>query len=178
MPALDDKGVRRRYPWNFMGSHGSEPWSAGHHGQLEDYQDLGAPSAIPRRKYRIPVSSESTALIQVISCYHRQSGAQTHSGQPCLIVCVCAGLPARPLEQPSLIVTSKSAKAWSGKMFAIQISSGQPSLNLCEEVPTNQITRPAEPARFNRDNSAQSDQPSSVGRRGSPGLSEPEFERV
>ena len=32
MPALDDKGVRRRYPWNFMGSHGSEPWPAGPQG--------------------------------------------------------------------------------------------------------------------------------------------------
>ena len=175
MPAPDDKGVRRRYPWNFMGSDGSEPWSAGQHGRLEDNRDLGTPLAIPRREYRIPVTSESTALSQVISCYYPQSGALTHSGQLSLIVCVCAGLPARPPERPSLIVSSKSAEARSVTTFAIQISSGQPSLNPCEEVPTNQITRPAEPARFNRVNSAQSDQPSSVGRRGSLGLSEPEF---
>ena len=100
---------------------------------------------------------------------------QTHSGQPGLIVSVCAGLSARPLEQPSLIVTSKSAEGRSGTMFATQISSGQPSLNQCEEVPTNQITRPAEPARYNRFISAQSDRPSCVGRRGIFGLTEPEF---
>ena len=98
MPALDDKGVWRRYHSNFMGSYGSEPWPAGHHGQLEDNRVLGAPSAIPRKRYRLPVSSESSALNQVISCYHHRPGAQIHSGQPCLMVCVCAGLPARPRE--------------------------------------------------------------------------------
>ena len=175
MSAPDDKGVRRRYPWNFMGSDGSEPWSAGLHGRPEDNRDLGAPSAIPRRLCRIPVTSESTALSQVISCYHPRSGALTHSGQLSLIVRVCAGLPARPAERRSLIVSSKSAGARSVKMFATQISSGQPSLNSCEEVPIDQITRPAEPAQINQVNIAQSDQPSSDGRRGSLGLSEPEF---
>ena len=95
---------------------------------------------------RIPVTSESTAFSQVISCHHRQSGAQTHSGQLSLFVCVCTGLSARPPKRRSPIVSSKSARARAVTMFATQISSGQPSLNSCVEVPIDQITRPA-PAR-------------------------------
>ena len=108
MPALDDKGVLRRYPWNFMGRYCSEPWSASPHGRPKGTLNLSVPSAIQRRQNLIPMSSESTALSQIISCYHHQSGGQTHSGQRSLFVCVCAGQLVRTLKRRSPIVSSES----------------------------------------------------------------------
>ena len=108
MPALDDKGVRRRYPWNFMGSYSSEPWTAGPHGRPKGAQDLGVPSAIQRGKILIPMASESTALCLFISCYHHQPGGQTHSGQRSRFDCVCAGQLVRTVKRRSPIVSSES----------------------------------------------------------------------
>ena len=181
MPALDDKGVRRKYPWNFMGRDGSEPWSAGLPRRPEGIRILGAPSAIPRRESSFPsgrasggaqndraryvcvyVSNPSVLGPPVSSKSHLPTGKRIRLTRVYQAFCVCeyvSGGQASESAEPALVIRvngTQSIISISHSQSGAQTNSGHRSLYVCVCVMVSQASEAAEPIHVIRVNGAQS----------------------